>query len=308
MSNGLVDVLFQCGRVLEGLLSLVCIGCVLIGGRVYLMGNKPPEFAPADNPASDSDSLLTRTLTYHYLPFLNAWLLLYPRVLSFDWSMEAVPLVESLTDPRNVCSAVFYFLLIYALIYILRYINATESYSSPSSAVCTHYVNGNGHMRVSENGYVSSPVPRTNGTTTTTHPRRRRRGSNSSTDSSHSDDSSMSSGILSTELSSVHVLLLSLALLVLPFIPATNLFFYVGFVIAERVLYIPSMGFCLLVAHGAYILYTRCSVHRRSLVPLVLGVLISGYGFRTVLRNIDWHTEENLYRAGINVNPAKGEQ
>jgi hypothetical protein len=36
----------------------------------------------------------------------------------------------------------------------------------------------------------------------------------------------------------------------LPFIPASNLFFPVGFVVAERVLYVPSMGFCILVAHG----------------------------------------------------------
>jgi hypothetical protein len=39
-----------------------------------------------------------------------------------------------------------------------------------------------------------------------------------------------------------------LGLLVLPFLPATNLCFRVGFVIAERVLYLPSLGFCLLVA------------------------------------------------------------
>ena len=44
--------------------------------------------------------------------------------------------------------------------------------------------------------------------------------------------------------------LCSLGLLVLPFIPATNLLFPVGFVVAERVLYLPSMGFCLLVAFG----------------------------------------------------------
>ena len=46
------------------------------------------------------------------------------------------------------------------------------------------------------------------------------------------------------------VIALSLGLLVLPFIPATNLLFPVGFVVAERVLYLPSMGFCLLVAFG----------------------------------------------------------
>lgn len=44
--------------------------------------------------------------------------------------------------------------------------------------------------------------------------------------------------------------LVALALLILPFLPATNLFFYVGFVIAERILYLPSVGFCLCIGIG----------------------------------------------------------
>jgi len=50
------------------------------------------------------------------------------------------------------------------------------------------------------------------------------------------------------------LLLQSLALMVFPFIPASNLFFPVGFVVAERVLYAPSMGFCLLIAVGFHLL------------------------------------------------------
>lgn len=42
------------------------------------------------------------------------------------------------------------------------------------------------------------------------------------------------------------------------FIPASNLFFYVGFVVAERVLYVPSMGFCLLVGLGFDFAINRC--------------------------------------------------
>jgi hypothetical protein len=41
-----------------------------------------------------------------------------------------------------------------------------------------------------------------------------------------------------------------LAAMVIPFLPATNIFFRVGFVIAERVLYLPSVGFCLLIIVG----------------------------------------------------------
>lgn len=53
------------------------------------------------------------------------------------------------------------------------------------------------------------------------------------------------------------VIVTGLALTVLPFLPATNLFFYVGFVVAERILYIPSMGFCLLVAELLHQLHKR---------------------------------------------------
>jgi len=42
----------------------------------------------------------------------------------------------------------------------------------------------------------------------------------------------------------------ALSLIIFPFVPASNLFFPVGFVVAERILYVPSMGFSLLVAVG----------------------------------------------------------
>jgi hypothetical protein len=35
-------------------------------------------------------------------------------------------------------------------------------------------------------------------------------------------------------------------------------------------------------------------------------VLILSLGVRTVRRNEDWRNEENLYRAGIPINPPKG--
>ena len=44
--------------------------------------------------------------------------------------------------------------------------------------------------------------------------------------------------------------LLALLLIVLPYLPASNLLFLVGFVVAERVLYIPSMDFAILAALG----------------------------------------------------------
>ena len=43
---------------------------------------------------------------------------------------------------------------------------------------------------------------------------------------------------------------MALALIIVPFLPASNVFFRVGFVIAERILYLSSIGFCMLTVLG----------------------------------------------------------
>lgn len=48
----------------------------------------------------------------------------------------------------------------------------------------------------------------------------------------------------------VRILTFGLVLLVIPFLPASNLFFRVGFVIAERVLYLSTAGYCLILAYA----------------------------------------------------------
>eukprot|EP00736_Rhodelphis_marinus_P003268 Rmarinus@m.6094 len=45
-------------------------------------------------------------------------------------------------------------------------------------------------------------------------------------------------------------LLFSLSLVILPFLPSANIFLYVGFVLAERVLFLPSAGFCAILYLG----------------------------------------------------------
>lgn len=107
--------------------------------------------------------------------------------------------------------------------------------------------------------------------------------------------------------STENIVILSLSLLTVPFVPATNLFFYVGFVIAERVLYVPSMGFCLLVTVGIRALYIKAQKRfLKNLIFCSTAALIVFYGLKTVVRNGDWQNEEMLYRSGIKVNPAKG--
>uniref|UniRef100_A0A8C9X3J9 dolichyl-phosphate-mannose--protein mannosyltransferase n=1 Tax=Sander lucioperca TaxID=283035 RepID=A0A8C9X3J9_SANLU len=273
--------------VLLSLAVLASWGVILLSARLYWMGNKPPNFSNSDNPAADSPHFLTRTLTFLHLPVANAWLLLCPDKLSFDWSMDAVPLVRSLADWRNLHTAAFYGGFILLGLFGLRG-PASKAKETNGKAYVTNgksITNGNGYHAPDTNHNTDQGPPKTtlNGSAGLHHcpPR---------------------TPLPPTE----HVVLFSLGILSLPFIPATNLFFYVGFVIAERVLYIPSIGFCLLVSAGARTLYVRQRTRgcKALLLCLCTGLVLLN-GLRTVQRNSDWSNEENLYKSGISVNPAK---
>uniref|UniRef100_A0A8C3E7P1 Protein O-mannosyl-transferase TMTC3 n=1 Tax=Corvus moneduloides TaxID=1196302 RepID=A0A8C3E7P1_CORMO len=94
--------------------------------------------------------------------------------------------------------------------------------------------------------------------------------------------------------------LMALCLIVLPFIPASNLFFPVGFVVAERVLYVPSMGFCILVAHGWKKLSTKSVLRKISWV--CLAAVLFTHALKTLHRNWDWESEYTLFMSALKVN------
>ncbi|KAH8409415.1 hypothetical protein KR222_002722, partial [Zaprionus bogoriensis] len=147
--------------------------------------------------------------------------------------------------------------------------------------------------------------------------------SSSSASSSSSSSSSSICGSLDAQLSSSSeymlggmteaarnacILLMSCAFLTLPFLPASNLFFYVGFVVAERLLYLPSVGFCLLVGYGVSKLLACSHLHgskARCVLLLAFSVLLAAMSLRTVRRNEDWRDEETLFRSAVTVNPPK---
>ncbi|XP_013776263.2 transmembrane and TPR repeat-containing protein 2-like isoform X1 [Limulus polyphemus] len=313
----------------EGLLHLVGAAIVLVGFRVHLMGRKPPDFAPADNPAADSDSFVTRTLTFLYLPAFNFWLLLCPLWLSFDWSMEAVPLVCSIFDPRNLVTLCFYGGLIYTFLFVHRHLprrgapseSAFSLVGSTNTCTCQTL---NQSPKLSFYSNHSGPAQRHKKFTPILNNNNNNHAFIQSTCNGHrvsngtcnapppvcqpticysASDCCECAVTCSYRLDAV---ILSLAFLVLPFIPATNLFFYVGFVIAERVLYIPSVGFCLLVGLGLEQLYKyQESSRRRKALICTMVILLVLFSVRTFRRNLDWRTEESLYRSGIHINPPK---
>ncbi|XP_052122968.1 protein O-mannosyl-transferase TMTC2-like isoform X5 [Frankliniella occidentalis] len=354
------DLALQLGRRQRKPFSLGSLGALAAGGagllaaRLWLVGLRTPVFARADNPAAHASSWGTRALTFLHLPAVNLRLLLWPGTLSFDWSMDAVERVESLADPRNLQSAALYASLAVLVAKAVSALRAehqgTERYTARRArtvpkrrqvkpdrkmkicGVCSKLIESRGSSYVYT---YNNNVILTNNNNNNNN--------NNYISSRSSSSSSSGSGGSATERGGepdvpppvvpapAGAALLGLALLVFPLLPASNLFFYVGFVIAERVLYLPSVGFCLLVAQGFAWLADgnrgrraagagaavgasrrpKAGGGRREAWPgrapvLVAGVLLlTVFAARTVQRNWDWADEEDLYRAGIAVNPPK---
>ena len=80
----------------------------------------------------------------------------------------------------------------------------------------------------------------------------------------------------------------------------------IGTILGERLLYLPSLGFCLALAAGLAALAGRLapSPHARLRALAVLGALAVGlHGGRAVVRCLDWRSENGLYVHDLAVNP-----
>ncbi|KAK7575684.1 hypothetical protein V9T40_011970 [Parthenolecanium corni] len=316
--------LFQRQQLYRSLSILTITLCLLLILRFYITdGYAVPTFASSDNPTAKERSILTRALTFLYLPVFNFLLLVYPLKLSFDWSMDAIPRVTSVFDARNALTVLFYTTAFNCAkkcarkvlkerstsgkqlckgCWLRRLRRVVVAHKTPQNGVLKNGGLKNGSLK---NGYTNG---HTNGHTNA-H-------TNGHTNGHLLNGHSNAAAKISTARCECRVLrdsggrhafevyAICVSLLVLPFLPATNLFFYVGFVVAERVLYIPSVGYCFLVAVAHELLERRVNFkHFRVL----FSVLIIVFSVRTLLRNKDWHSEETLYRSGIEVNPPKGE-
>lgn len=99
--------------------------------------------------------------------------------------------------------------------------------------------------------------------------------------------------------------LLALVLLIAPFLPASGIV-RVGFVLAERVLYIPSIGFCTLVALGIERLYRSSGRLPKPMRHAMLGgfcVVLAVNALRCRWRADEWTDESLLYRSALRVCP-----
>lgn len=85
----------------------------------------------------------------------------------------------------------------------------------------------------------------------------------------------------------------------------SNLVLPIGTIMGERLLYLPSLGFCLAVAYLMWQLAGRvASPQRQWLVfALTTGLLVAAHGARTLVRNAEWASEQRLYLADLEARP-----
>jgi hypothetical protein len=83
----------------------------------------------------------------------------------------------------------------------------------------------------------------------------------------------------------------------LAFLPACNLLFPIGTIMAERFLYLPAIAlvFCLVMAAFA---------SNRRAAPVVLGLIACAFAARTWARNRDWQDDLTLATAAVKSAPA----
>jgi protein O-mannosyl-transferase len=84
-------------------------------------------------------------------------------------------------------------------------------------------------------------------------------------------------------------------------VPTSNLIILIGTIMAERFLYLPSIGFAACIVLGVYEAGRRAK--SPVLAPAILGVIIAGFGARTLVRNADWSTPLAMDTSGVRNSP-----
>ena len=90
----------------------------------------------------------------------------------------------------------------------------------------------------------------------------------------------------------------------LTFLPASNLLFPTGTIMAERLLYLPSVGLvvCLVMAID-YATQRTWQPQKARLLPAILSVVMIAFAIRTWVRNRDWRDDLTMAQASARSSP-----
>jgi len=92
----------------------------------------------------------------------------------------------------------------------------------------------------------------------------------------------------------------ALALIIAPLLPVLNLrVFHFEYIVQDRYLYLPSIGFCYLLA----ILIMRLAQRRGQLPAVLAALIIIAFGAGTIAQNRVWHDAVALWQRAIYYSP-----
>ena len=264
-----------------GPLAFVAIGYLLfrhwITGAGLSVGHLV--FRRTENPMAFAPKFLTRFLSKAHVHAIYTGKMLWPAQLSVDYSMDCIPLVESVTDLRNIRSVSLYFCLSVAFA-------KTVPWAFLRRRVCFATVaegNSNGSQTSDKKCYTGDAkaaclIEACQSIQPQFCPNQRR---------------------------------LPLAFCLVWFIgfalPFSNVITDVGTCVAERLLYVPNVAFCYVFAEVLVAIAQRFSRSKGS-VRLVffwalVGATLAVYAIRTRTRCRDWYDEETLFEAAYTVCP-----
>ncbi|CAL8469470.1 g9011 [Coccomyxa elongata] len=249
-------------------------------------------YRKVENPVAFMDGL-PKLLSLAHLHGQYAALMVAPVQLCADWSYRCIEMVERLSDWRNLLGAVTYTWLTAMLLLGRPWEVILEGLYGPAKVVAR------GSSISLEAAGAEGEVAPMSGQEAALARRRRRWRS-----------------------------FVAMGLIVAPFLPASNVFFWVGTYIGERLLYAPSIGYCILLADmvawlagdalpsilqlwresPGHLKDERLNERRRMGLrewgaALLVALLLLWYSWRTIDRNWDWEDEERLFRSALKVCP-----
>jgi hypothetical protein len=273
----------------------VTLSCLFLKWRMSLNAGTMPTWPKLDNPPAAGNDLMAKLLNYPYIYAHNAWLMLFPWNLCGDYTYNSIAVIEGISDWRNLLTLLFLASFVGLLYMGFGGGGRDTMYDGQSPPASSE--------KKRQMDFIARQQQRDHSKRKTVKPTSEHAVSTSTAAPTTTVSATTSATTSATVPANSPLLiirrdlLMAMLMIVLPFLPSSNIFFPVGFLIAERVLYIPSVGQALLF--GSLCARTwdrtwRCCRHPWLQPKIILGLVCLLFAGRTARRNLDWKTEVRI--------------
>ena len=251
---------------------------IVVAWRYVLNGESSPDFIVAQNPAGFAEDRFTRAFSVTWVYCLYIRDAIYPYYLSPDWSGLSIDLIDNLKDPRAMAVLALWYFAAQSFWTMIVGTDTTSDSSSSTRSV------GNSSSNSSSQG---------------------------ATKNASSNDNSKNWWWDETTLRQINIAIW--AFIFSPFLLSSNILVVVGLMKADRVIYLPLFGFCLLEAlliskflKGAVTMRPAFDRRKEQLfwgAHFFLMFQLIVFSGRTHDRNLTWSDSLRLWESAYAINP-----